>query len=693
MSSVTSADSDPSVGNARPDSSRAAPQDDVRSYAASSTAQPGQRRTTRPRHLPAPPPRFVNRRSQLAALAETVDRQVRPRMPSLTVLRGPRGAGKSALALHWSHIVADRYPDGNLYVELADAHEQPLAVADTLGSILRALGVAPGDVPDRLHERANLYRSITADLALTMLLEDAVSAQQVISLLPASSRSAVVVTTHRTLSGLVAYQPCIVPVDPLDHAAAREMVQAFVGGARLTHDEQATTAVLDSCGGLPIALMAAAAVLSDHPQRTVTDLADQLATRTAIDALSPEDDTVSVRATFDLVYGGLTAGAQRAYLAIGVQPGLLITPELVSATSNVSFGDTCAAVDELARACLLDEIRPGHHRCHTLIHAHAHDLAHRTIDPSELAAMNLATLEYLLCATRQACATVLPARARRTYPFETRPIAPPGLDDPTRALAWLDEHKHTIVEAIQQANNLGYWQLAYLLARDVQPLFIVHKDHDLNFLVCQLGLGAARKANDTTGQVDMQARQVGNLLCRGDIPEADRLAQHLVTETTTRGDHPGLAKALNALGGVHLERDDLAAAEDTYRQAVDISGELDDNYSQALSRISLGAVLTNQGRAGEARAVLADALAQFQHLPAHDPYNTARAAIELARAHRILGELDQAQHLLTTTEPTLLPYGSTFAVLSSLRDELTHVQAALYEQQLPDNPDSRTDQQ
>ena len=69
-----------------------------------------------PHQLPSGTPVFVGRDQhldQVDALADDAGKTAR-----IAVVTGQPGVGKTALAVHWGHGAADRFPDGQLYVDL-----------------------------------------------------------------------------------------------------------------------------------------------------------------------------------------------------------------------------------------------------------------------------------------------------------------------------------------------------------------------------------------------------------------------------------------------------------------------------------------------------------------------------------------------------------------------------------------------
>jgi hypothetical protein len=70
-----------------------------------------------PRQLPPALATFVGRTAELAALAALLrGRAEVGRTVVISAIGGTAGVGKTALAVHWAHQVADRFPDGQIYM-------------------------------------------------------------------------------------------------------------------------------------------------------------------------------------------------------------------------------------------------------------------------------------------------------------------------------------------------------------------------------------------------------------------------------------------------------------------------------------------------------------------------------------------------------------------------------------------------
>ena len=235
-----------------------------------------------PRQLPVAPG-FVGRAVELSQLGG-----------GTTVVVGGAGVGKTALALHWGALAADRFPDGQLYADLRGFdRRQALAPAEVLARFLQALGVP---VPDGEDERAAVYRTTLADREMLVVLDNARDPDHVRALLPGPSPAEVLITSRDDMRGLVATHGVQrVTLGPLHPDDATELLSSVLG----PDGEFAELAAL--CDHLPLALRIAAANLSARPQQTVADLVSALRAGDVLTELSVAGDpTVGLRAALDL---------------------------------------------------------------------------------------------------------------------------------------------------------------------------------------------------------------------------------------------------------------------------------------------------------------------------------------------------------------------------------------------------------
>jgi len=329
-----------------------------------------------PHQLPPDAPVFTGRQQELALLD-----QVSTRLGNavrISAITGTAGVGKTALALHWCHNHADRFPDGCLYVDLRgyDA-AAPVDPAQALAGFLRALGCGALDPGSDLAERAAQYRSAVAGRRMLIVLDNARDTEQLRLLLPGSSSSYVLVTSRDNLSGLVARHGARrLELDLLPMPDAAALLRSLLD-PRLAVDPDTLATVAGQCGRLPLALRIAAEFLDARPGTQLRELAAELS-----GALHPldlfdlgGDPSCSIRSVFSWSYRQLDRPAARAFLLIGRQPAAGFAPAALEAGGELDPAEARHALDVLVRGHLVQQVATGHYRMHPLLHDYAAELA------------------------------------------------------------------------------------------------------------------------------------------------------------------------------------------------------------------------------------------------------------------------------------------------------------------------------
>jgi hypothetical protein len=262
-----------------------------------------------PRQLPAPPPAFTGRTSELAQL----DRPNDATNVVITVIDGMTGVGKTALALEAAHRIADRYSDGQLYLDLHGYTEgaEPIEPAEALDHLLRGIGVPGPQIPASTDGRAALYRTRLASQQMLILLDNAASESQVAPLLPGESGCLVLATSRRQLAGLDNTRRL-----SLDTLAVPDAVTLFVRSTGMDerlreHSPDLLGELVELCGRLPLAIRIAAARLRSHPTWTLSHLVERLRDR-RYRLAELEAGQRSVSAALDLSYQRLSPELQYA---------------------------------------------------------------------------------------------------------------------------------------------------------------------------------------------------------------------------------------------------------------------------------------------------------------------------------------------------------------------------------------------
>ncbi|GAB3963436.1 hypothetical protein GCM10029978_021220 [Actinoallomurus acanthiterrae] len=340
-----------------------------------------------PRQLPAPPPQFIGRTGELAALDRTLGG---PGGPDQTVLvsaiGGGAGVGKTWLALHWAYQNTNRFPDGQLYVDLRgfDPSEPPMAPEAAVRTFLEALGADTTAIPASLGAQAALYRTLMADKRMLIILDNARDTAQVTPLLPGGPSSVVLVTSRNQLTGLVtAHGARPMTVDVLTPDEAGRLFDGRLGPHRTRAEPGAVADLLAYCGGLPLALSIVAAHASMRPDLPLALLAEKIRTGSAcLDAFEAGEVAADLRAVFSGSYRTLTPGAARLFRLLSAHPGRDIAHPAAAVLVELPLERTRHLLAELARAHLVTEHVPGRFAMHDLVRAYAAEQA-RALDTED----------------------------------------------------------------------------------------------------------------------------------------------------------------------------------------------------------------------------------------------------------------------------------------------------------------------
>jgi hypothetical protein len=339
--------------------------------------QPADRPT--PRELPPDVTPFVGRAAQLAELDGLLDGP--GSAVAIGALCGTAGVGKTALAVHWAHRVADRFPDGHLYIDLRGYDpEPPVPPADALASFLRAMRVPKASVPRGVAECAAWYRSLLAGRRMLVVLDNARGADHVRPLLPGTPSCLVLITSRDSLAGLVARHGARrVNLDPLCGTGATELMRALLG-AWTDAEPPAVRALVERCERLPLSLRIAAELAAASTGTTVADLARELADdRRLLDLFDAGDDPrTALRAVFSWSYRQLPDPAARLFRLLGLRrahTGREVDALTVAALAGIGLDDALRLSDLLARAHLLDRVGPDTFAMNGLLAAYAAELA------------------------------------------------------------------------------------------------------------------------------------------------------------------------------------------------------------------------------------------------------------------------------------------------------------------------------
>jgi tetratricopeptide (TPR) repeat protein/transcriptional regulator with XRE-family HTH domain len=570
--------------------------------------QPGRR--TVPRQLPTALPHFSGRAREL----ELLDQMLRDRVGqrdgvAISVIGGTAGVGKTALALHWAHRLADGFPDGQLYANLRgfDPSGRPAEPADVIRRFVAALQVYPERIPADLEGLAALFRSLLADRRMLVFLDNASDVVQVRPLLPASPKCLVIVTSRRELSALTACEGAsLLSLDVLSEPEANEMLTIRLGAGRAEAEPDSVKELARRCARLPLALSVAVARAAAQPKLSLAALAAELTEmQDRLDALDIGDSTASVRTVFSWSYRYLPDAAARMFRLLGLHPGPDITAPAAASLAGVPLPQARTALRDLARASLIIESVPGRYGFHDLLRAYAAEqaAAHQS-DASRLAATHR-LLDHYLHTAHRAQLVLYPGRDAIELPEPCERVMPEVLAGKGPALSWLEAEYQVLLKIIDLAVAAGLDDHAWQLPVVLSTFYLVGGHwHD--------GLATQRTA---------------------------------LTAARQRGDLSGQARALRGLGATYVMTGEHAQAQACLSQAQDLFGRLGDDVGLARTAIFRGISFEFQGQWRDSLDATLEALKLSEGVPGDPHMQLVRASAlnNAAWCHVHLGEYVQGR--------------------------------------------------
>lgn len=601
-----------------------------------------------PRQLPADVFAFTGRMADLARLdALVTEPATGSNAVVISAVSGTAGVGKTALAVHWAHRMADRFPDGQLYVNLRGYDpERPMNPGDALNRLLTSAGVAGPDIPVDLDDRAARYRTELAGRRMLILLDNAGTVEQVRPLLPGSPTCVVVVTSRNSLSGLVARDGARrLDLDLLPPSDAVCLLGHLIG-PRAEAEPDAVTRLADLCVRLPLALRLAAELAVSRPATSLSELAAELADRQERLALlaAGGDSRAAVTAVFSWSVRHLAPTTARTFRLLGLHPGPDLDRYAVAALTGTDPATARRDLDTLARAHLVEPTAPGRYGMHDLLRAYAADLAARHETPDDRLAAQRRLFDLYL-ATAAAAATVLHPGYARQLPRTPAPATPPPpLADAEAARTWLDDERLNLVAMAARTAANG-WP-----AHTIGLSTILYRYLDGGRYVEALTIHShAQRAAELIGDGAGRARALLDLgtthLHLSRYPQAMGYLRRARIQYRRTGDDAGQARALSCLGIVERRRGRREIAAWYLRQAVALARRAGDDAELARAFVNLGsleaqsshhdAAIVHYGQAldlarrAKDRSLEAAALSNLGH--AYQRGNHPEAAIEALR--------------------------------------------------------------
>lgn len=639
-----------------------------------------------PRELPPDPSGFAGREAEIDALDRAFAAYDDNSSPvGISVISGIAGVGKTALAVRWARRISDRFPDGCLYLDLLGfAPGEPRDPADALARFLRALG-AGDDVPDDLDERASRFRSRAAGKRLLVVLDNALDVDQVRPLLPASPESFVLVTSRSDLPGLRVHPGAhLVSLTPL---AAEDGLRLLT--AQLPEGPSSSTssarALVDRCGGLPLALRIVAAQAKGNAA-TLDELAADLTSGAGLDLFDVGDPATSVRGVFSWSERRLPAEANAAFRLLGVPPVQQLDLYAAAALLGTDLAAAKRDLDELVRAHLVWRVAAVRFGMHDLLREHARERAEAEVSAADRDAAMTRLIQYWIDASGLAMDILHPPYDAPAELGETGVLPP--VRTTADAYAWLDAEWENLVAAVAYAAQRGWDQLTIRLAQVVRRHVDQSGRHLDGITVLRHALRAGEAAGDQVA-VATAHRDLGVACLRlGRHDEAVDHYRQALEACRAVGDVNGEAGSLNNLGNFYERLGRYDDAIEQYTLALPLARTLAHRSGEATLLANLGVCHGRLGHHEQAMKLSREAYDTFRE--AGDGGGSARTLGNIGELQRLAGQHGEALRSLDAAltaarevgalgiETEILnTLGETHLVRGSAEDALASHQAAL----------------
>lgn len=557
------------------------------------------------RQLPTPPAIFVGRDAIIADLETQLGAN---RAFPVTAINGAGGTGKSALALLVSHRIVDRFPDGQLYVDLQGDRVglAPLAPSEVLGRFLRALGTPPSLVPDSADEAAALYRSMLSQRSVLILLDNAVDVGQVRPLLPGSLMCGVLLTSRRALSTLDAHH---LKLGPLTEPEALKLLADCAGKQQVSADPATAQTIVRFCEHVPLAIRIAGARLSGDAGLSMAEFGRRLAVeRRRLDLLQLDD--LAVRACFQTSYqalGGLDQtghlDAALAFRRLGLLRVSHLTPPVVAALLDASVEESENVMGQLAAARLIDQ--DDHRwRMHDLLRLFAIELADHEDPPQQQAQALQRALTCYLGAVRRSSSLTRPGQS---LDGEDELADLPYADlirmtSAAEGTAWLESERANLMGLARQMADAAEPLCRFTLRLSTaMRMFLPLRGYLADWEeLCVLSLQVARRLKIRAAEA-VALMDLGAIAQRtGRLTDAITHLNNALTIATVDGHVSTQAGISSYLGSTYAAAGEGDMTVAAYDQAIALRRQIGDDASTAIT-------LTNAGIACTAVNLFADA--------------------------------------------------------------------------------------
>ncbi|MGW6448719.1 ATP-binding protein [Lentzea sp. NPDC055074] len=591
-----------------------------------------------PRQLPAAVGNFSGRRDEIAELESRANSGA----VVISALNGTAGVGKTALALHWAHRVADQFPDGQLYVNMRgfEPDREPMTPDEAIRCFLDAFGVSSDAMPMSLDGQASLFRSMVAKRRVLVVLDNVNNAAQVRPLLPGTRSCFVLVTSRNQLSSLVVeHDAKPLRLDRLTVEESTALLRARVGEA----DSAALAEVAGLCAGLPLALAIVAARIAQEPHLPASEVAAELRAD-RLEALDLGDHELSARSVFSWSVRALPEPVVRVFRLLGLHPGPDIDVRAAAALAGISAAECRRLLRRLVAANLLDEYMSGRFRFHDLLRLFAREQAGSDDEAQRR------VLDFYLHSAWAGDRALVSQRISIDLPAPDPQIVPLTFLGPADAARWFTEEHAVLSGLVSHAADAGFDEHAWRLAMAMRSYLDTQGHWGGYESVYRAAIAPANRLADQLVQARVH-RGLGRALSRlGRWEEAEDVLLMALSFTDETSDRRQRAQCHEALSWLYSERQMHSRALMHAASAMDLHPTDDNAAWRGYSLNILGRCYAAMNSPAEALKHSTEALELHRGLEIRDETGEAEALNTISHIRSLMGEhalaLQSAQEAL-----------------------------------------------
>lgn len=492
---------------------------------------------------------FVGQTTVLDSAARYLGSQGQSRV---CCLLGLAGLGKTSLAAQLAYHLQDQFPDGILWVDLAQA--DPLAAQQ---AIAEAYGEDFSSYPD-LGTRSSKLRELLAHKDALLVLDHAQSDAQLRPLLPPDGLCAVLITSrrHDLATTGSARRLTLRPLNPGEESVA--LFRHFLDKKKVEAEAEPLQLLANWLGQLPLALTIVAQRIQHEPGWTAAQLLARLQQATRpLDLLVWGDH--SVRQQFADSCAALGEAAQQLLALLGRFPGSFL-PVQVAAVAQRPLPEVEDGLRQLYNHSLLTLNRQERYELHPLLRLYCQEL---------------------------------PQQAAWAHQFVVHFAS---LADQPEAAA----EQQAIVAAIELAERLELAEEVVTAVINFTPHLQRNGQHDLAAQLLRRAEEAARRQNNLPGLARVLHLSGFTAMKQGDPETADGYYEEALALAKSLGDAGQTAEILHKLSALAYRRGRMEETEQFCQEALVLARQVKNQPLEASLLTNLGLVEATNGRFAEA---------------------------------------------------------------------------------------------